>query len=65
MSERAVWFDADAAVTTPVYDRSALLAGHRLGGPAVIEQMDSTTLLFPGDRCSVDAAGNLIIEVAP
>jgi len=65
MSERAVWFDADAAATTPVYDRSALLAGHRFGGPAVIEQMDSTTLLFPGDRCSVDAAGNLIIEVAP
>jgi N-methylhydantoinase A len=65
VGERPVWFGADAAVTTPVYDRDALEPGHRIAGPAVIEQMDSTTLVFPDDGCVVDAAGNLIIEVAP
>jgi len=33
-------------------------------GPAVVEQLDATTLLFPGDRLRVDAAGSLSIEVA-
>jgi hypothetical protein len=31
----------------------------------VIEQLDSTTLLFPGDRATVDAYLNLAIELAP
>ena len=32
-------------------------------GPAVIEQLDATTLVFPDDRASIDAAGNLLIEL--
>ena len=38
------------AQDTPVYDRATLLPGDTIAGPAVIEQLDSTTLLFPGDR---------------
>ena len=34
-------------------------------GPAVIEQLDSTTLLFPGDRATVDPHLNLIVEISP
>jgi hypothetical protein len=34
-------------------------------GPAVIEQLDATTLLFPGDHAALDPAGNLLIELAP
>jgi hypothetical protein len=30
----------------------------------VIEQMDATTLLFPGDRASVDPYLNLVVEIA-
>jgi N-methylhydantoinase A len=48
---------------TPTYARSALVAGNRIAGPALIEEHASTTVLMPGDRLEVDAHGNLIIEV--
>ena len=63
-SRRAVWFTADAAQDTPVYDRATLLPGDTIAGPAVIEQLDSTTLLFPGDRATVDPHLNLIVDIA-
>ena len=33
-------------------------------GPAVIEQLDATTLLFPGDRATVDPHLNLMVELS-
>ena len=60
----AVFFAPDAALDTPVYQRGELLPGQALAGPAVIEQLDATTLLFPGDRARVDGARNLLIELA-
>ena len=60
---RPVWFDGDAAVETPVYRRESLAAGMAFAGPAIVEQLDSTTVAFPGDRVAVDAAGNLVIAV--
>ena len=62
-SHRKVWFAADAAQDTPVYDRAVLLPGDIMAGPAVIEQLDSTTLLFPGDRATVDPHLNLMVEL--
>jgi N-methylhydantoinase A len=62
---RAVWFAGDVAVATPVYDRATLRAGHVVAGPAVIDQLDATTLVFPGDRARVDGHGNLLLELAP
>lgn len=62
---RPVWFATDAPVDTPVYDRDRLRAGLVLQGPAVIEQLDATTLLYPGDRLTVDPSLNLLIELAP
>jgi N-methylhydantoinase A len=47
----------------PTYRRAALLAGNRINGPALIEEHASTTVLMPGDRCDVDAYGNLVIAV--
>ena len=41
-----------------------LLPGDTIAGPAVIEQLDSTTLLFPGDRAAVDPYLNLIVDIA-
>lgn len=61
---RPVWFEAGASVDTPVYDRARLAPGHVVAGPAVIEQLDATILLFPGDRGTVDAHLNLIVELA-
>ena len=43
--------------------RHALRAGDSIEGPAIVEQLDTTTVLEPGDTGSVDAAGNLIIVV--
>jgi N-methylhydantoinase A len=47
----------------PVYDRARLAPGHRVEGPAVIEQMDTTTLLLPGDVATVDGLRNLVVAV--
>ena len=63
VEEREVWFGPDAALSTPVFERAALAPGQRFTGPAVIEQLDATTLVFPGDRASIDAAGNILIEL--
>jgi len=63
-ARRMVWFSADAAEDTPIYDRAALAPGDAIQGPAVIEQLDSTTLLFPGDRAAVDPFLNLIVELS-
>ena len=60
---RAVRFAAEGAVDCPVYERDALRAGHAIDGPAIVEQLDSTTPVFPGDRATVDPAGNLVIRV--
>jgi N-methylhydantoinase A len=63
--EREVWFDETAGFTrTPVYRRERLLAGHGLPGPAVVEQMDSTTIVLPGQTATVDAYGNLMIRTS-
>ncbi|MEV5300965.1 hydantoinase/oxoprolinase family protein [Amycolatopsis methanolica] len=47
----------------PVYDRRLLEPGHRVDGPAVVEQMDTTTLLLPGDVAVVDELRNLVVTV--
>ena len=48
---------------TPIYDREKLLPGNRLSGPAIIEQMDSTTVVHPGMTAHIDRFGNIIIEI--
>jgi N-methylhydantoinase A len=49
-------------VATAVYDRSKLTAGHRFSGPALVEEMDSTTLVLPRFKVEVDRWGNLLIS---
>ena len=62
---RQVHFDAAGGfVETPVYDRAHLGAGHRFDGPAIVEEMDSTTLVLPGYGVEVDRYGNLLISPA-
>ncbi len=45
-----------------IYLRDNLKPGNKIFGPAIIEQMDSTTLLLPGQILKVDEYENLIIE---
>ena len=55
--------DLDGRGTVPVatYRRDDLLAGHLVPGPAIVDQLDSTTLVGPGRSASVDAYGNLVV----
>src|SRR5207247_9768417 len=45
-----------------VYLRAAIKAGNRLAGPAVVQQMDTTTLIPPQVVATVDRHGNLIVR---
>ncbi|HEY7490910.1 MAG TPA: hydantoinase/oxoprolinase family protein [Candidatus Tectomicrobia bacterium] len=59
---RPAYFDEyQAYCDTPVYARRCLPTGARLCGPAIIEQPDTTTVVYPGQHCQVDMAGNLLI----
>ena len=60
--ERIVRF-LGGRLSTPILRRESLTPGARLEGPAVIEQLDSTTVLPPGFGAAVDNAGNLMIDV--
>ena len=48
----------------PVHDRELLRAGNHIAGPAIIEQMDTTTVVLPGMAASVEPYLNLILEAA-
>ncbi len=58
---RLVHFDA-GWIDTPIHDRARLGPGARLAGPAIIDEMSSTTVLPPNWCLTVDPAGNLILE---
>jgi N-methylhydantoinase A len=63
VGRRNVWLaEAGGFVDCPIYERTLLAAGNRIGGPAVIEQMDATTLLLPGMQARVDSTLNLMLE---
>ena len=50
------WLDA------AIRNRASLAPGNQIVGPAVIEEMSSTTVVPPGYRANVDAIGNLVLE---
>ncbi|MGN6244881.1 MAG: hydantoinase/oxoprolinase family protein [Motilibacteraceae bacterium] len=50
------WADAG------LYDRATLQAGNVIAGPAIVTEMDSTTLVLPGHSGTVDAVGNILIR---
>lgn len=59
---RPVWFDG-RWIDTPVYARERLPLDAAFDGPAILEQMDATTVLPPGDSLAGDADGNLIVTI--
>ena len=60
---RRVWF-GDAFVECEALDRYALEPGAAVEGPAVVEEPESTCVLGPGDRATVDERLNLVAELA-
>jgi N-methylhydantoinase A len=65
LQHRRVWFSRARPMKTPIYDRAELRSGQTIAGPAIVEQFDSTTVLYPGDRLKVDDVGNLLVQVCP
>ncbi len=61
-SRPVYWREAGGWVDTPVWSRSSLPVGFRTVGPAVVEQMDSTTLAPPGVSLYVDDYLNLVLD---
>ena len=62
---RFVWLpEAGGSVQTPIYDRARLRPGNIVQGPAIVEQMDATTLVLPGMTARVEPYLNLILESA-
>jgi N-methylhydantoinase A len=61
IGERPVWADGGYR-PTPIYDRERLPAEAVLAGPAVIQQIDATTMIEPGMGARLDPDGNLRIR---
>jgi len=59
---RQVWFEGGFR-DTPVYQREKLPQNAKFTGPAVIEQLDCTTVIDPGNRVEIDALGNLLVSI--
>lgn len=67
-SVREVWFETEGvgtacALATPVYERAELVPGMGARGPAVIDQLDSTTVVPPNTSWKVDENWNILIHI--
>ncbi len=65
IGERPVWMpETNGFVACPIYDRTRLRAGNRFSGPAIVEQMDATTVVLPDMTARVEPYLNLILEAS-
>jgi len=63
LGERKVFFGKEHGVlTTQVYNRDLFEPGHKISGPAIVEQLDTTTVIQPEQEASVDEYRNIIIK---
>ena len=53
----------EGEMETPLYDRNLLSLGDRIAGPALVVQLDTTTVVPPGWHGDVDAYGNLLLTM--
>jgi len=60
--ERSVWFPG-GRVTAPIYARERLPEGAVFEGPAIIDQLDTTSVITPGATVTLDDCGNLLVGV--
>lgn len=64
-AHRSVYFDElGERVGTPVYDRDDLRYGARIEGPAIISQLDSTTVVPPRTTAVIDEWANIRINIS-
>ena len=60
---KELFFSMDRSVTAPVYARADMSPGSTIDGPALVVQLDATTVIPPRWRASVDQFGNLVLEI--
>jgi N-methylhydantoinase A len=60
---RSVIFEGTGTVQANVFDRTKLLEGNVINGPAIIEEAASTTVVEPGDTVTVNGFGHLIMTL--
>ncbi|MBI2182561.1 MAG: hydantoinase/oxoprolinase family protein [Deltaproteobacteria bacterium] len=61
--ERKVFFGKEhGMLNTQIYTRDLLETGHQIDGPAIVEQLDTTTVIQPEQEASVDEYRNIIIR---
>jgi N-methylhydantoinase A len=60
-AETSVYVDG-ADHPAKIYDRAKLKSGNKVVGPAILTQMDTTTIILPGHVGTVDAFGNVLIR---
>jgi N-methylhydantoinase B len=63
METRSVWHGVQGWRDTPVYDGAEIRPGHRLQGPALVEELTTTVLVGPDDALWVDDDGNFFIDI--
>ncbi|MDO8877685.1 MAG: hydantoinase/oxoprolinase family protein [Pseudolabrys sp.] len=63
IEQRPVWFPSTGFVPTPIYHRNRMPHAITLQGPAVIEQMDATTVIPPKADITVDPVGNIMVQL--
>lgn len=63
IEERQAWFASTGFTATPIYDRDRLPTEADFTGPAIVEQMDTTTVIPPRARAEIDSIGNLMITL--
>ena len=61
VDENSVYFGGQW-LPTKIYDRSQLVPGNRVDGPAIVTEFDSTTVVLAGYAAEVDRYLNLIIN---
>ena len=61
---RRAYFGAELRfINAAVYDGERLMPGYRIGGPAIIERLNTTVVLVPGDEALVDGQENILIQL--
>jgi N-methylhydantoinase A len=60
VGRQSVFMEGTAA-TALVYDRAKLKSGNKVPGPAIVMEMDSTTVILPRHYGAVDPFGNILI----
>ena len=63
MRDHVLWMDGKEQAAV-IYDRSKLRQGDSIPGPAIVVEMDSTTLIETGCVAIVDKVGNILINLA-